>query len=140
MSRPRSDRSAPLTPPLTRQPHISFACLIAMAILDSPTQKLTVSEIYEWMKVLAAVSIVLMPDALPLLRIARRRPGLEKLCAPQSQPEPPLYEKGLVAGLACSSHGGQAREDDEAGKGAAWAIRPDSLPQLAAAVARQAKV
>jgi hypothetical protein len=32
------------------KPAISFACLIGMAVLESPNQRLTVSEVYEWMK------------------------------------------------------------------------------------------
>ena len=32
----------------TTQPQLSFACLIAMALLDSPQKRLTVNEIYDW--------------------------------------------------------------------------------------------
>ena len=34
----------------TLQPPLSFACMIAMAILDSSEKQLTVSEIYDWMR------------------------------------------------------------------------------------------
>lgn len=100
---------------VSTKPHISFACLIAMAILDSPTQKLTVSEIYEWMKM--------------------RYPYFASPAAGLG------WKNSVRHNLSLNRHFmKKAREDDEAGKGAAWAIRPDSLPQLAAAVARQAKI
>jgi hypothetical protein len=33
------------------QPFISFSCLIAMCIVDSPNKRCTLNEIYEWIKV-----------------------------------------------------------------------------------------
>lgn len=87
-----------------------------MAILDSPTQKLTVSEIYEWMKM--------------------RYPYFASPAAGMG------WKNSVRHNLSLNRHFmKKAREEEDVGgKGAPWAIRPDSVPLLVAAVARQAKI
>jgi hypothetical protein len=68
-----------------KQPHVSFPCLIALAILDSPAQKLTVSEIYEWIKV-PCMHGRLNPGPLPVLRHSGCGFGMEELRSPQPEP------------------------------------------------------
>lgn len=98
------------------KPHISFACLIAMSILDSPSQKLTVSEIYDWMKLRYAY-------------FATAAAGLG-------------WKNSVRHNLSLNRHFARTVRDEgePGGKGSFWSIRADSLPLLQAAIVRQAKI
>lgn len=99
------------------KPHVSFPCLIALAILDSPAQKLTVSEIYEWIK--ARFPYYGTPAA-----------GLG-------------WKNSVRHNLSLNRHFiKKSRDEDDigGGKGAPWAVRLDSMGPLVAAIARQSKI
>lgn len=98
------------------KPHISFSCLIAMAILDSPAQKLTVSEIYDWMK--------------------NRYPYFATPAAGMG------WKNSVRHNLSLNRHFVKKvrEEEDVGGKGSFWTVRAESVPLLEAAVVKQAKI
>eukprot|EP00047_Mylnosiga_fluctuans_P010123 m.14690 g.14690 ORF g.14690 m.14690 type:complete len:512 (+) comp2961_c0_seq1:142-1677(+) len=98
------------------KPHLSFACLIALAILDSPIQRLTVSEIYEWIK-LRFPYFATAAAGLGWKNSVRHNLSLNRLFVKRT------------------------REEDEAGgKGSYWCIRSESVAPLEACVVKQAKI
>lgn len=101
----------------TCKPHISFSGLIAMAILDAPGQRRTVGEIYEWIK-----------QRYPYYATAAAGVG---------------WKNSIRHNLSLNRHFAKKTRDDDSdmvGKGAYWCVRPESLPQLEAAIIKQAKV
>lgn len=95
------------------KPAISFACLIGMAILDSPNKRLTVSEVYEWMK-----------RSFPYFSSVQAGTG---------------WKNSVRHNLSLNKHFvKQVRSEPEVGsKGSYWCIRPESLPIMEAAIRKQ---
>ena len=95
------------------KPAISFACLIGMAILESSKQRLTVSEVYDWMK-----------RAFPYFSSPQAGTG---------------WKNSVRHNLSLNKHFvKQVRNDPESGgKGSYWCIRAESLPIMEAAIRKQ---
>ena len=96
------------------KPAISFACLIGMAIMDSPHQRLTVSEVYDWMK-----------KAFPYFSSHSAGTG---------------WKNSVRHNLSLNKHFvKQVRKDcpETGGKGSYWCIRPESIPIMEAAIRKQ---
>lgn len=95
------------------KPSMSFACLIAMAILDSDAKRLTVSEVYEWMK-----------RAYPYFSSPAAGTG---------------WKNSVRHNLSLNKHFvKQNRDDDQpGGKGSFWRIRPESMAAMEAAIRKQ---
>lgn len=95
------------------KPSMSFACLIAMAILDSDAKRLTVSEVYEWMK-----------RAYPYFSSPAAGTG---------------WKNSVRHNLSLNKHFvKQNRDDDQpGGKGSFWRIRPESMVAMEAAIRKQ---
>lgn len=101
----------------TLKPPITFAGLIAMAILDSPAKRLTVGEIYEWIK-----------TRYPYFSTAAAGVG---------------WKNSVRHNLSLSRHFMKKARDDDSdivGKGAHWCLRPESYLHCEAAIIKQAKV
>eukprot|EP00042_Codosiga_hollandica_P058015 m.869774 g.869774 ORF g.869774 m.869774 type:complete len:565 (-) comp59745_c0_seq1:173-1867(-) len=97
------------------KPQLSFACMIAMAILDSEDKRLTVGEIYEWIKKRFAYF------------------SLEGVGVG--------WKNSVRHNLSLSKHFAKLTRDevDSNGKGAYWQIVPESLEHLELAISRQQK-
>lgn len=95
------------------KPSMSFACLIAMAILDSDAKRLTVSEVYEWMK-----------QAYPYFSSSAAGTG---------------WKNSVRHNLSLNKHFvKQTRDDGEpGGKGSYWRIRPESMAAMESAIRKQ---
>lgn len=95
------------------KPSISFACLIAMAILDSEHKRLTVSEVYEWMK-----------KTYPYFNSPVAGTG---------------WKNSVRHNLSLNKHFvKQVRDDGEpGGKGSYWRIRPESMPTMEITIRKQ---
>jgi len=96
------------------KPTISFACLIGMAILASPEQRLTVSEIYGWMKA-----------SFPYFTSATVGSG---------------WKNSVRHNLSLNKHFVRLSRDPDDhlhGKGSYWTIRPESVPAMEAAIRKQ---
>ena len=101
-------------PPQDAKPAISFACLIGMGIMDSAYQRLTVSEVYDWMK-----------KAFPYF---------------SSQSAGTGWKNSVRHNLSLNKHFvKQVRTDcpEAGGKGSYWCIRPESMPIMEATIRKQ---
>eukprot|EP00050_Salpingoeca_kvevrii_P009948 m.5746 g.5746 ORF g.5746 m.5746 type:complete len:606 (-) comp2542_c1_seq1:76-1893(-) len=106
------------------KPQLSFPCLIAMAMLDAEDNRLTVSQVYEWIK-----------DKYPYFRSqqagngwknsVRHNLSLNKHFIKQPRPD-------------SASPGGAASASPSAGKGGYWQIRPESLVHMQSLIRKQA--
>eukprot|EP00038_Savillea_parva_P007321 m.169274 g.169274 ORF g.169274 m.169274 type:complete len:550 (+) comp13083_c0_seq1:333-1982(+) len=96
------------------KPSISFACLIGMAILSAEDRRLTVSEIYQWMK-----------DTYPYFNNATVGNG---------------WKNSVRHNLSLNKHFVRLNRDPEDhlhGKGSYWMIRPESVPAMESAIRKQ---
>jgi len=95
------------------KPQLSFACLIGTAILASDDKRLTVSEVYEWMK--------------------RMYPYFASPAAGTG------WKNSVRHNLSLNKHFVKQNRDisDAVGKGSYWTIRPESIPVIEAAIRKQ---
>eukprot|EP00041_Stephanoeca_diplocostata_P029043 m.847312 g.847312 ORF g.847312 m.847312 type:complete len:694 (+) comp23483_c0_seq2:301-2382(+) len=96
------------------KPSISFACLIGMAILAAEDRRLTVSEVYDWMK--------------------KMHPYFDSPAAGSG------WKNSVRHNLSLNKHFVKQTRDhngETTGKGSYWTIRPESIPAMEAAIRKQ---
>lgn len=96
------------------KPSISFACLIGMAILAAEDRRLTVSEVYDWMK--------------------KIHPYFDSPAAGSG------WKNSVRHNLSLNKHFVKQTRDhngETTGKGSYWTIRPESIPAMEAAIRKQ---
>mmetsp|Transcript_10403 Transcript_10403/g.26677 ORF Transcript_10403/g.26677 Transcript_10403/m.26677 type:complete len:547 (-) Transcript_10403:153-1793(-) len=96
------------------KPPISFACLIGMAILASEDRRLTVSEVYAWIR-----------ENFPYFNSKSAGTG---------------WKNSVRHNLSLNKHFVKLNRDPSDhlhGKGSYWTIRPESVPAMEAAICKQ---
>jgi len=103
----------------TIKPHIPFASLITMAILDSKSMHMTVSEIYDWMK-----------HNFPYFATSAAGTGWKNSVR---------HNLSLNNLFVKQNRGDVGFDDASSGKGSYWRVRSESIPLLEQAILKQAK-